>query len=462
MSARRAALALTLGLLGWSAVARANGRFPFAQQVVIGPGSRSDVVVLRTTFGLLVSRDGGASFRWVCEDSMFFPYVPGLMVDPAVEVTSEGRVALSFESGVHSFTDGCQVRRHAPTADHDVIDLAATPAGDTLYGVESTAGSPSYVLRGGAALDLARVGSPLPGLRFATVEVAASEPRRIYLSAVEERSREPRLLRSDDAGETVRALMVPGSTLGDGAYVSGVDPTDADVLYVRAVVGFGSDLLRSSDGGASFRRVAATRDAMLGFAISDDGRTVWYGSQAEGVFRSSDRGQSFERVNALPTLCLRQHAGVLWACTDWISQRWALGRSMDGGASFTAVLRFGDVAGPPECASPDEGAMICGERWPTQRAALEDPGPPPDAGSRLDVPLADVASPGDVAPADDGPVPQDVPPVFDAGARDSAAVPPPAPSASCDCRATPRAASRAPWLGLALGLALASRRRFQL
>ncbi|MEZ4405869.1 MAG: MYXO-CTERM sorting domain-containing protein [Polyangiales bacterium] len=460
MTLRSVALALGLALL--PVRARANGRFPFAQQVVLGPGARSDVVVLRTTFGLLVSRDAGATFHWVCEDSMFFPYVPGLMVDPAVEVTAEGRVALSFESGVHSFTDGCAVRRQAATADHDVIDLAATPSGDTLYGVESTAGSPSYVLRGGVDLELSRVGAPLAGMRFATVEVAPSDARRVYLSAVEDTTRVPRLLRSDDGGDTVRALTVPESLLGDGAYVSGVDPTNPDALFVRAVVGFGSDLLRSTDGGASFHRVATTRDAMLGFAISDDGRTVWYGSQAEGLYRSTDGGESFERVNPLPTLCLRQHAGALWACTDWISQPWALGRSMDGGATFTPVLRFSEVAGPPECASRDEGAAICVERWPLLQSMLTDPEPPPDAGLR-DAAVEDDTAPTDVAPTPDLAPAEDVPAVIDVGARDAGVVAPPATS-SCDCRATPRATRVGPWLSLvAVGLAIGlRRRRFQL
>lgn len=53
---------------GAPSMARANGRFPAAQQVVLGPGARSDVITLRTTFGPLVSRDGGRGFRWYCEE----------------------------------------------------------------------------------------------------------------------------------------------------------------------------------------------------------------------------------------------------------------------------------------------------------------------------------------------------------------------------------------------------------
>lgn len=440
MSTLRVAAAFTIAttIAGFAGSARANGRFPFAQQVVVGPGSGSDVVVLRTTFGLLVSRDAGRGFHWVCEEAMFFPYVPGLVADPAVEVTADGRVVFSFESGVHSFSDGCGVARQASTADHDIVDLTTTPSGDILYGVESTAGSPSYVLRGGSHTDLARVSQALDGLSFVTVEVAPSEITRLYLSAVETNSRVPRLLRSDDSGATVRALTVPDSLLGDGAYVSGVDPTNPDVVFVRIVVGFGSELLRSTDGGASFHRVAATRDAMLGFALSDDGRTVWYGSHSEGLFRSTDNGQSFARVNTLPTLCLKQHSGALWACTDWISQPWALGRSSDNGQHFTPVLRFGDINGPPECMAPDEGVSQCLQRWPVLRETLGDPRRPRDASTNTDVSTLDASMlfdvPRDALPPDR--TPPDGSTHSDLGAfTDSALLPPPPPPqhSGCDC-----------------------------
>lgn len=106
--------------------------------------------------------------------------------------------------------------------------------------------------------------------------------------------------------------LTPAADLGDGAFIAGVDPTDAEVVYVRTTLALGSALLRSGDGGARFETAARTADEMLGFALSDDGRTVWYGSNAGGLFRSDDRGRSFERVDGLPVSCLEQHQGKLW------------------------------------------------------------------------------------------------------------------------------------------------------
>ena len=46
--------------------ARANGRFPAANQLAHSP-TDPKLFVLRTTFGILVSHDAGASWDWVCE-----------------------------------------------------------------------------------------------------------------------------------------------------------------------------------------------------------------------------------------------------------------------------------------------------------------------------------------------------------------------------------------------------------
>lgn len=445
---RTASLRVALAAAALSALspgaARGNGRFPAAQQVVLGPGARSDVIVLRVTFGLLVSRDAGRTFRWYCEDLIYFPFVPGLSFDPPVEVTSRGDVTLGCEDGARALTDGCAVRDLTSVSHREVTDLAATPDGATIYATESTTGSRSYVLRADASLLFSRMGAGVDRLRFLTVEVAASRPDRVYASGFDDTpARTPRVLRSDDGGATLRALDTPGG-FGDQAYVSGVSPADPDVLYVRVVEGFGSALLRSGDGGEHFETVARTRDAMLGFAVSDDGRTVWYGSPDEGLFRATDGGRRFSQVAPLPTHGLRFHAGTLWVVADWVRQPWALGRSMDGGEHIEGVLRLEDVLGPPACASPSEGTVICEERWPTLRSSLERPAVRADAGtaapdaSVLDAPALDAGTPV----ADAGAA------VMDAGTARQPAAP------DCGCHAGPprRAAAWGPFLLAVLGL----------
>lgn len=372
-------LPLLAALAALPAAARANGRFPNAQQVLVGPGTSSRTIVLRVTFGLVVSRDGGRNFNWYCEDVMYEPYVLSMNYDPPVELTQYGTIVFGFNHGVHAVTDGCSSTGQDDLSEREVTDLAATADGSTVYAIDGTPASPSRLLRAPAnTLRFAPVGAPIDNVRLATVDVAPGDPRRLYLSGLDALNR-PVLLRSDDGGARVTALT-PAGDLGDALFVSGVDPTDANVVYLRSVRGLGSALLRTADGGARVETVARTDDEMLGFAISDDGATVWYGSGGGGLFRSDDRGRSFQRVSDLPVFCLKQHAGTLWACTDWQRRGYALGRSMDRGATFESALRWEDLPGPPDCPDGTPAARTCTDRWMGFQRQLLFPDVVPDAG----------------------------------------------------------------------------------
>ncbi len=416
-------------------MASANGRFPSAQQVVIGPGpTRSDVIALRVTFGVALSTDGGRSFRWICEEGMYFPYVPRMDYDPAVELDARGAVVFSYESGVRYTTDGCATVDVAGTEWRLFYDLTGDPTGRTLYAIEGTDGMSAAIHRiDGLTADATRLDTGLTEVRyFDTIEVAPSNLRRLYVTGRAGAEFRPALYRSDD-GQTL--TRVPVASDADALWISGVDPRDPDTVYMRVSMGLGTELRRSRDGGMSFRRIATTSDPMLGFAISDDGRTIWIGSIESGLLRSDDGGDSFAPVNRLPIFCLRQHAGVLWACSDWETQPFALGRSRDQGRTFEPVLQLNNDAqflGPPVCGARSEGAAICVERWPMMRRVFDDPGTAlPDAG------LADV--------------PRDAPPLRDAGSdaramdaatsRDGGVSR--APDTTCGCAVPGRKASSA-------------------
>ncbi|MBK6529802.1 MAG: hypothetical protein IPN17_22610 [Deltaproteobacteria bacterium] len=402
-SSRGAGASLLAALLLGAAPAGANGRFPTAQDVVVGPGARSDVIVLRTTFGLVMSRDAGATFHWMCEAQIYRPLFLTGEVDPSIAVAADGSVVYGFPQGIHLSPDGCRVARDPAAMGHHIADLTTDPSGERLFAIESDPGGVNHVLRADArTLLFERLGAGVAGVLFTNLDVAASRPGRLYASGFEAGTRAPRIFRSDDGGATLVPLS-PDLGPADDAWLSGVDPTDPEVLYVRSYMGgVSTALLRSADGGAHFTRVASTRGPMLGFALSDDGRTVWIGSAEDGLLRSDDRGLSFVQVSNLPTLCLRQHAGVLWACSDWTRRPFALGRSRDGGRTFEPVVRWADVAGPFTCDPSLMGPIVCGWQWP----GLQDQ-------------LQRVADAG----AGAGAVWEELPPVaFDAGMRGDAGV----------------------------------------
>lgn len=438
-------------VLAMASDAGANGRFPSAQHVVVGPAGGSDVVALRSTFGLVVSRDGGRRFQWVCEDALFYPdaLASARVLDPPIEVDAVGRVVFGHPAGVRTLTTGCDIAQRDGTDDRNVVDLAASPDGTVVFAAQYDARrEESVTLRATApALGFVPTGPALARTEVYTLEVAPSDPLRLYLSGVAVGTRSPLVLRSRDGGATWQAAA-EGVALGDEAFVSGVSGVDADTVYVRINEGFGSALLRSRDGAATFRVVARSADPMTGFALAADGRTVWFGSINGALHRSDDGGDSFVQVNRLPVLALRAQGDSLWMCSDW-QRDFALGRSRDRGATFEPVLRFEDLEGPTACTAPNPGVAACATAWPRQRAALAPPRL--DASVRVDA-TADASlrdAPADAAARDAG---DGLDP-----ARPDAALVSPTRGAGCGCvvAGAPRerrgwvlaAAAAAWWLG---------------
>ena len=86
-----AAAAVTLAGLP----ALANGRFPAAGQIVVDPSNPTHLLV-RTTYGLNVSNDGGAHWSWICESAIGY----GGTEDPMVAITADGTIIAGIFEGL--------------------------------------------------------------------------------------------------------------------------------------------------------------------------------------------------------------------------------------------------------------------------------------------------------------------------------------------------------------------------
>ena len=418
--------ALTIALAGTTA--RANGRFPAAQHVLIGrDAGDSSVIALRTTFGVLESRDNGHSFQWLCETSL---QISG-NYDPAVELDANDGLLIGLVDGLTRTADGCSVDRDSALEGTAIADLARTPDGSIVFAIETGAGAGGHLWRSddGGTTFAARAMLP-PGAGFYTVEAAASNPARVYASGIDLDTQVPVLYRSDDQGVS----LVRTAATFDGAedaYIAGIDPLNPDRVWIRAHTAASTALFESDDGGATARVLHVGHGALLGFAVSSDGQRIWIGGPDDGLLESTDGGDTFRVVSPLRVTCLRYARGSLYVCADWLRDGVAIARWTDGDPAPAPLLRFDAVTGPVRCAAPSPERDTCADQWSAQRALLQPSGP--DAGVDVMAPRTD---------ADAG---------MDAGHTT------PIPASNCGCRTS---STRPRYTALAaLAMALVPRRR---
>jgi hypothetical protein len=236
---RSGAGAVIAGLLCLtSTLAHANGRLPGATGLAIHPTDDRQLL-LGLTYGLALSRDSGASWTWMCEEQI---EGNGGDVDPSIVMTSDGTlVVLSLTNGgvLVSRNDGCTFERaQGAVRANRGVDLTLDPSqpGRVLAllstidevldgGVPRFRNALAHSLDHGASW---QVLATLPDDLFAeTVEVAPSDPQRIYVSGTS--STDPLegiVERSDDGGSTWTRSTVRLPRGSGSLYLSAIHPTD--------------------------------------------------------------------------------------------------------------------------------------------------------------------------------------------------------------------------------------------
>jgi hypothetical protein len=424
-SERRAFLAfrVTFGgcaLAAWQTLfpadALANGRMPSAHQLVFSPGDPT-FVVMETTFGLLISKDGGSTFDWVCEASI--GYGTRAAIDPSVGLTP-GHILAGLPQGLAESVDqGCS---WSLALGDPVIDLVVRPddphtalaltsslstvgdAGENLYTtrVLATHDDGAHWTQQGASID--------PRVQVETIEVARSDPNRIYIGGATSEpdpeggvQRAAVVLASTDGGTSYTASTIALSGLFEAsqgaAFVSGTDPTNADRVYVRIGDLVVDRLVVSDDGAATFRTTYQGNGPLLGFALASDGSKVFVGGPRDGVLVARAGGSDasvelqFVMQSRATVSCLAWSAGTLYACMGEPQNAFLqqLGESSDDGATFAPRFFFSCMSGPLSCPG---GAVVstCSGGLDLVRASI---GVCPDAGSVADAGPDDAGGVGD-------------------------------------------------------------------
>lgn len=410
---RSAVFVAALALAGAS-LAHANGRAPVTNGVYF-QATDPQAIYVRATFGLLISRDGGCTFRWVCEESIGYSGVH----DPVWAIGDDGALFATTFSGLRVSRDGgcsfatatAELPVGAPgrIADQWVDALDIGPTGHVWAG---TAGgsAPNDLYRstdGGVTFE-AR-GKQSPALWWKSVAVARSDGQRVYAAAYEVGAAPAaHVFSTVNGGDDWSKLALVGVRFAGAPMVSiaALDPANAQHLYIASIKANGAagDLLyRSIDGGATFQEVLATTQPIANVAIRD--ATTVFAVAGDGTYRSDNGGASFAPAPASPRFgCLGARAdGSLVGCaTNWEPDFMSIGRSNDA-ARWEKIFRFVELAGPLACPAGTPTHDTCEvELWPGLADQFKPTGPL--CGRPADLPAEPAASGGCCQTTDGAPL----------------------------------------------------------
>lgn len=385
---------LAVTLLVSATAARANGRYPAANQLVEDPSDPSHIVV-RATYGILETIDGGASWSWICEPAVGYTGNE----DPALGVTADGSLLVGFFDGLAASHDrGCTWSlAEGPLGGQYVTDLAVDRADPshavlvTSTGKPGDGGAPTYeglvaeTLDDGATWHTLGAGLPSEFLAL-TIETAKSDPDRVYVSGKLFPSQAGAIERSDDRGATFTELALDLNG-GTGAYIAAVDPDDRDTVYLRVQNPAGDELRVSKDGAVTWTTIYTTAPyanvgGLLGFALSPDGAAVAIGGPNEGILVAPTSSYAFAKQSDVYTQCLTWTGAGLYACGIDGKDGFSVGLSHDEGKTFTPLEHLGGAC-PLACPPSSPVAQRCTLEALDQIAAVPAAcgGGPADGGS---------------------------------------------------------------------------------
>jgi hypothetical protein len=327
-------------------------------------------LVLRTTFGLLVSADAGMSWTWICEEAVGFARP---QEDPAIAILAGGRLLAGLSVGLAQASDTYCAWEFAVLSDTplELVDLTVRPLAPesavALAWERTEANAFGYRSRffgtTNAGASWEDYGSGIdPSVLVLTIDVAPSDPRRLYASGIRPGARTAALFVSTDAAQTWTERTAPfDSPREQGLYIAAVDPLVPERVYLRSSGASSSRLLVTDDAGVSFDELISGK-SLLGFALSPDGSEIYVGGPEDGLWWASRDDRVFEQRSSLPILCLMSVANLLYACSNELLD-FALGVSSDGGRQFTAKLHLSEVRGPVAC-GPETSGGVCSAAWP--------------------------------------------------------------------------------------------------
>jgi hypothetical protein len=369
-----------LALLAAVPPARADGAFPDELAIFLPP-SRPHEIVLVTNFGLLLSVDDGATFRWVCEQAITKDPLANAPVWRYQQGGDGSLYGLFSDQVAHSTDNACTWS--TTQLPGDGFDLFADPTPDgRLFAIWAPAGNAAGTVLvshdQGASFDQTLLSSPVGSL-FG-VESSLSSPETIYVSGFHASDGTdpagPYLARTDDNGAHFTTWPHPEVGNSSSAFIAQVDPTDPSTVYLRVGSSVPDSLYITHDGGETWTLAFGGSSTMTAFLRSADG-TLYVATRENALFAKSPDATEFERLPVPHIRCLGERDGVLYVCQDNTIDGHALAKSHDHGHTWEPVLTFNQITGLLDCPGVRQ---TCGPAWTTLQQTFGITGEP-DAGT---------------------------------------------------------------------------------
>ena len=249
------------------------------------PADDERKLVLETNFGLLVSEDGGNGWRFICSEGL------GASAGLALEVAALPTDQLLVVAGGKLFRSGneaCDWREVESFAETGALarDVIVSSGTAWVASLESEAFSLYRVADDFASVTRVEGAPPMSSL-------VGSGAFRLFGAGFDLETKRLTVYTSTNGGArfSAREIFPPG--IPSSFRLLGADPLDGDTLLASTSSNSQKLLLKTDDGGQSFRSVLKM-EALDSFFWSKDGRTILVGGrERSGLNRSVDGGETF-------------------------------------------------------------------------------------------------------------------------------------------------------------------------
>jgi len=360
-----AALAVGSAVALDAASARADGAFPDSQGLLL-PADRPNDLMLATTFGVVISTDGGQTWTYSCEMmtngalAAFYNMGPPprdrlFAITDIALIYSDDRACTWSKAG--GMLAGKPPVDYFPDAANADRVWAARPP-------DTSAGSYTIVesMDGGATFNTVRftaaVGDAITG-----VELAKSDAKTAYVTLRSGTNFTPKLAVTKDDGATwtTRDLSMVAAIGNGNVRLVSIDPANPSKIFLRistpSGATMGDGIALSPDGGATFVSpppLTLPGGVLNSFTRLTDGTLLVAGIDGvrNVIFRSTDGGMTFTELPAPVVRGLGQRNGIAYAASnDDVNDPngFALAQSTDDGTTFQSILHFADLRAISSC-----------------------------------------------------------------------------------------------------------------